>query len=159
VLFLFLVSYLPLSLISLLLHSVSKHCFLSISIIYSPLSHSFLPPFSPAACLRQLCYYDFICFSRVLHSSPGTVSEDLLIDKFLPPWRNAELNYTDKPFVFLQFFSIIEVSFLIPHFILYFSILLQLLDKGIWAAGEQQPSFLTFIFNFFFSILFKSLTI
>ena len=47
----FLTSFLFLNLISLLLHSIPKHCFLCVFIIYSSLSYSFLLLFAPASYL------------------------------------------------------------------------------------------------------------
>lgn len=66
-LILFLMSYLSLSLI-FLLHSIPKHCFLSISIIYSLLSYAFLL-FAPASYLPLLSHVITALFVSVSSSS------------------------------------------------------------------------------------------
>lgn len=87
--------------------------------IYSSLCHSFLLLFAPASYLPFLGHgiYCFICFSQLFDLFQElTVSDNLLIEKFWPPWRNAKLNRRDKLFVLLSFFSTIKFIFLIQYF-------------------------------------------
>lgn len=126
-LILFLMSYLSLSLI-FLLHSIPKQCLVSISIIYPSLSYSFLL-FVPASYLPLLSHVITVLFVSVSSSpfSRNLMLATLLIDKFLPPWRNAKLNYRDKLIGVLVLFFIV---FLIPYLFLY-SYILHWLDEGI----------------------------
>lgn len=72
------------------------YLFFTISFTFTTVRSRILFTFS------QSCYYCFICFSQlVILLQELTVSKDLFIDKFLSPWRNAELNCWDKSFMFL----------------------------------------------------------